>query len=63
MRAVERGVQSVKKVRQKEGVVQGGDGEILGRAIRGATSVPAASLHIFPLSPWGTDLRFLQRSL
>ena len=46
-------VQSVKEVREKKGVGQGGDGEVLGQAIRGVMSVPAASLSIFSHYPPG----------
>lgn len=48
----EEGVQSV-----KEGVVRGGDGEVLGGAIRGVMSVPAASLFIFSHYPPGVLTR------
>lgn len=54
MGTVEGGVESVKEVREKEGVARGGDGEVSGRAIRGAMSVPAASLSpYFPIIPLG----------
>lgn len=57
MEAVEGGVESPKEVRKNEGVVQGGDGEVLVRAIRGVTSLPAASLSIFSHYPSGVLTR------